>query len=133
MNLQFVQGDPIFTNINKVPRQYNYLTEDIETDVVIVGGGITGSILGYYFSEHNIKCVILEKYRIGYCSTGLTTSLLQYELDDKLNDLMDATTKMNVIRSYELGVIALSQIDDIINEHGNKCDYLKKRYTVIHF
>jgi glycine/D-amino acid oxidase-like deaminating enzyme len=126
MNLQFVQGNPVFTNINKVPRQYNYLTENIETDVVIVGGGVTGSILGYYFSKHNIKCVILEKYRIGYCSTGLTTSLLQYELDDKLNDLMDATTKENVIRSYELGVIALKQIDDIIKEHGNKCDYLKK-------
>ena len=126
MNLQYVQGNPVFTNTNKVPKQYDYLTEDIETDVIIVGGGVTGSILGYYFSKHNIKCVILEKHRIGYCSTGLTTSLLQYELDDKLNDLMKATTKKDVIRSYELGAKALSEIDDIINEYGNNCDYSKK-------
>ena len=126
MNLQYVQGNPVFTNTNKVPKQYDYLTENIETDVIIVGGGVTGSILGYYFSKHNIKCVILEKHRIGYCSTGLTTSLLQYELDDKLNDLMEATTKKDVIRSYKLGAKALSEIDDIINKYGNNCDYSKK-------
>lgn len=126
MNLQYVQGEPIFTKTNKVPKQYDYLTENIETDVIIVGGGVTGSILGYYFSKANIKSVILEKNRIGYCSTGVTTSLLQYELDDNLNDLMEATTKSNVIRSYELGLKALNEIDNIINEYGNKCDYRKK-------
>ncbi|MBU3112174.1 NAD(P)/FAD-dependent oxidoreductase [Clostridium lacusfryxellense] len=126
MELQYVQGKPLFTNINKVPKQYSYLTNNIETDVIIVGGGVTGSILGYYFSKHNIKCVILEKHRIGYCSTGLTTSLLQYELDDKLSDLMETTTKQDVIRSYELGQKALREIDGIINEYGNKCDYMKK-------
>ncbi|MBU3099592.1 MULTISPECIES: NAD(P)/FAD-dependent oxidoreductase [Clostridium] len=126
MNLQYVQGEPIFTKTNKVPKQYEYLTENIETDVIIVGGGVTGSILGYYFSKANIKSVILEKNRIGYCSTGVTTSLLQYELDDNLNDLMEATTKNNVIRSYELGLKALNEIDNIINQYGNKCDYRRK-------
>ena len=92
MNLQYVQGKPLFTNTDKVPKQYAYLTENIQTDVIIVGGGVTGSILGYYFSKHNINSVILEKSRIGCCSTGVTTSLLQYELDDNLNDLMEATT-----------------------------------------
>ena len=126
MNLQYVQGEPIFTKTNKVPKQYDYLTENIESDVIIVGGGVTGSILGYYFSKANIKSVILEKNRIGYCSTGVTTSLLQYELDDNLNDLMEATTKNNVIRSYELGLKALNEIDNIINQYGNKCDYRRK-------
>ncbi|MGH4050068.1 MAG: NAD(P)/FAD-dependent oxidoreductase [Clostridium sp.] len=126
MNLEYVQGEPLFTNINKVPRQYDYLTSDIETDVIIVGGGVTGSILGYYFSKHNVKCVILEKHRMGYCSTGLTTSLLQYELDDNLNDLLEATTKRNVIRSYELGEKALCEIDSFVNEYGNSCDYKRK-------
>ncbi|MFT5871223.1 MAG: glycine/D-amino acid oxidase-like deaminating enzyme [Clostridium sp.] len=126
MNLQYVQGEPMFTNTNKVPKQYSYLTEDIDTDVIIVGGGVTGSILGYYFSKHNINSVILEKHRIGYCSTGVTTSLLQYELDDNLIKLMEATTMKNAIRSYKLGLKALDEIDSFINEYGNKCDYRKK-------
>ena len=61
MNLQFVQGDSIFAKINKIPRQFSYLDKDIETDVIIVGGGVTGSILGYYLSKNNINSVILEK------------------------------------------------------------------------
>ena len=126
MNLQYVQGEPMFTNTNKVPKQYSYLTEDIETDVIIIGGGVTGSILGYYFSKSNINSVILEKHRIGYCSTSVTTSLLQYELDSNLNDLMEAITFKDVIRTYELGLEALGDIDNFINEHGNNCDYRKK-------
>ena len=31
VNLQYVQGEPLFTNTNSVPKQYAYLTEDIET------------------------------------------------------------------------------------------------------
>jgi len=126
MNLQYVQGKPLFTNTNKVPKQYDYLTQNIETDVIIVGGGVTGSILGYYFSKRNINCVILEKNRVGYCSTGVTTSLLQYELDDNINDLIETTTLKNAIRSYELGIKALSEIDSFINKYGNNCDYRKK-------
>ena len=61
MNLQFVQGDSIFAKINKIPSQFSYLDKDIETDVIIVGGGVTGSILGYYLSKNNINSVILEK------------------------------------------------------------------------
>ena len=32
----------------------------------------------------------------------------------------------NAIRSYELGLKALSEIDSFINEYGNKCDYRNK-------
>jgi glycine/D-amino acid oxidase-like deaminating enzyme len=126
MNLQYVKGKPMFTNIDKVPKQYSYLTKDIQTDVIIVGGGVTGAILGYYFSKKNINCVILEKGRIGHCSTAASTSLLQYELDDNINALMEATTKDKLIRSYKLDIEALRDIDDFIKEYGNNCDYRVK-------
>lgn len=126
MSLQYVQGKPMFTNTDKVPKQYNYLTKNIETDVIIVGGGVTGSILGYYFSKQNIDTVILEKNRIGCCSTSVTTSLLQYELDDNFNNLIEATTMKDAIRSYRLGLEALSEIDKFIKEYGNSCDYSVK-------
>ena len=45
--------------------------------MIIVGGGVTGSILGYYMSKNNINCVVLEKNIVGYGSTSITTALLQ--------------------------------------------------------
>ena len=126
MPLENVHGDPIFTKINKVKKQYEYLTEDIETDVAIVGGGVTGAILGYYFSKANIHAVILEKERIAHGSTSITTSLLQYELDSNARELEEYTTLDNVITSYKLGLKALDEIEQFIKEYGNKCKYEKK-------
>lgn len=131
MEMQYVQGHPFFTKTNKLNKQYNYLTEDISTDVVVIGGGVTGSIVGYYLTKNNIKTVILEKNRIAYGSTSITTALLQYELDSNLSSLTEYTTKENVITSYKLGLKALDELDKFIKQYGNKCRY-KKRDTLLY-
>lgn len=123
MKIQYVQGDSIFTRINPLTKQYEYLTEDIDTDVIIVGGGVTGAILGYYFSKRKIKAVIVEKSRIAHGSTSITTSLLQYELDSNAMALKSNTSIANIIRSYELGIKALAEIEEFIAEYGNTCDF----------
>lgn len=125
MNTQYVQGDCIFTRINKSAKQYEYLTENINTEVIIIGGGVTGAILGHYFSKNNINCVILEKGRIGHGSTSITTSLLQYELDSNAMELKEFTTVENIIKSYKLGLKALDEIQEFIDKYGNRCDYKK--------
>lgn len=123
MDKQYVHGDSIFSRINETAEQYQYLTEDIETEVIIVGGGITGAILGYYFSKNNIDTVILEKSRIAHGSTSITTSLLQYELDSNAAELKENTTIDNIIKSYKLGLKALDEIQQFIDSYGNTCDY----------
>ncbi|MFA6866253.1 MAG: FAD-dependent oxidoreductase [Clostridia bacterium] len=126
MNTQYVNGNPLFSKAKQKYGQYPYLNEDISTDVIIVGGGVTGAILSHYFTKNNVRCVLLEKDRIGYCSTSITTSLLQYELDNCVEDLTKFTTKENAITSYGLGKTALKEIDDFISQNGNNCDYEKK-------
>ena len=138
MKLQNVHGDPIFTKINKYKKQYEYLTKDIDTEVIIVGGGVTGSIVGYYFSKNNIPAVILEKERIAHGSTSITTSFLQYELDSNAKELEEYTCIDNVIISYKLGLKALDELDEFIKEYVNKCKderkdtllYISKKYEV---
>lgn len=129
--LQYIQGTPIFTNINKNIKQYPYLTENIDTDICIIGGGVTGAITSYYISKENIQCVLLEKKRIAHLSTSITTSLLQYELDDKLSELTQKITLDDAITAYKLGILALNEIDEFIQKYGNNCDY-KKRHTLLY-
>ena len=86
-----------------------------------MGGGVTGSIVGYYFSKNSIPAVILEKERIAHGSTSITTSLLQYELDSNARDLEEYTSLENIITSYKLGLKALDELDEFIKEYGNKC------------
>lgn len=125
MNTEYVKGSCIFTKINKNLKQYPYLTEDIETEVIIIGGGVTGALVSYYFSKKGIPSIILEKGRIAHGSTSITTSLLQYELDSNAQELLEYTTRDNIVKSYKLGLKALKEIDDFIKENGNECDYKK--------
>ena len=78
MTEHYVQGKTAFLKMHKPIRQYPYLTENIETEVVIVGGGVTGSIVSYYLSKAGVKAVVLEKRRIAHGSSSISTSLLQY-------------------------------------------------------
>lgn len=118
-----VQGKPYFTNINTEFKQYKYLSKDETTDVLIIGGGATGALVSHYLTKDNIKCMLVEKSRIGHGSTSVTTSLLQYELDDNLASLQQYTSFENGLKSYKLGLKALCDLKDIISTQGNYCDY----------
>ncbi|MGL5378328.1 NAD(P)/FAD-dependent oxidoreductase [Clostridium sp.] len=126
MEKNYVKGRPYFTDINNIDKQYPYLTENIDTNVLIIGGGVTGAICSYYFSKENIKTVLIEKGRIAHLSTSVTTSLLQYELDDTLDSLKSVIGLENAVKAYKLDIQALNEIESIINEYGNNCNYYKR-------
>ena len=49
--------------------EFNSLEEDIKTDVLIIGGGITGILCAYMLKEAGVECVLVEADKI--CS-GIT-------------------------------------------------------------
>lgn len=126
MELHGVQGKPIFTKINPITRQYPYLTHNLETQVVIIGGGVTGAICAYYFAKARIKCIVLEAGRVAHGSTSVTTSLLQYELDSNARELEQYTSLEHVKTSYKLGLKALDELKGFIKAYGNRCEYEPK-------
>lgn len=127
--MNYVKGKPLFTDINKDKKQFNYLDKDIESDVLIIGGGVTGAINSYYFTKENIKTILIEKDRIAHLSTSVTTSLLQYELDNTLAELKDIIGLENGITAYKMGLDALNEVEKFSNEYD--FDY-KKRDTLFY-
>ena len=45
-------------------KQFPSLEEDIEVDVFIIGGGLTGLTTAYYLSKTDLKVALVEKERI---------------------------------------------------------------------
>lgn len=52
------------------------LTQDIETDVLVIGGGLTGLLCAYQLQEKGIKCVVVEADTIMSGTSGYTTAKL---------------------------------------------------------
>ena len=61
----------------------NPLRENIETDVVIVGGGLAGLSVAYCLTQSGKKIVLVEDGFIGSGETGRTTAHMVTALDDR--------------------------------------------------
>jgi len=124
--VKIVTGETIWSKINEIPTQYEYLKDDITCDVLIIGAGVTGALCSYYFSKENIKTVLVDQNIIGYGSTRGCTAILQYEIDKDLHKLESQLGHYNAIESFKEMQNGLVDIDTIIPELDDDCDYETK-------
>ena len=65
-----------------------FLDENIETDILIIGGGITGLSTAYFLRDKGYKVCLTEKNYIGNGVTTKSTGKITY-LQDILKDIDD--------------------------------------------
>lgn len=111
MNLK--SGMPFWLIKDGLPFTFPKLDKNIETDVVIVGAGISGALVRYYLINAGIECTMVDSRTIGLGSTSASTSLLQYEIDTPLHKLIDMVGKENAERSYQLCDYAIEELSKI--------------------
>lgn len=121
MNL--VSGEMVWTNINKIPNKFTYLSDDAECEVVIIGGGVTGAICAYNFAMAGVDTIVVDKNIIGYGSTSASTSILQYEIDTDLIGLAGMIGIDDAAACFKLTENAVYEIEKMINTLGKQCGF----------
>ncbi|MEO8150287.1 MAG: FAD-binding oxidoreductase [Bacteroidia bacterium] len=111
--MKLSSGYPYWLIKDGLPFDYTKLEESIKTDVVILGGGISGALVAYYLINEGINCIVLDARTIGLGSTCASTSLLQYEIDTPLCELKNMVGLKNAVRAYHLCVDAIETIESI--------------------
>ncbi len=111
MNLS--SGYPFWLIRYGLPFDYPQLHKDIETDVVIMGGGISGALMSYYLTEAGVKHIVVDARTIGLGSTCASTALLQYEIDTPLSKLQHVVGLYNAVRAYRLCDQSIDQLEAI--------------------
>jgi glycine/D-amino acid oxidase-like deaminating enzyme len=96
------------------------LSRDLSTDVLIIGGGISGALIGHKLVQHGIATAIVDKRHIGFGSTSASTALLQYEIDNPLHKLSALIGDRQAARAYHL-------CEEAIDELAAHCDKLPDR------
>lgn len=122
MNL--VVGNALWKTINEIPVRYASLKEDIDCEIAIVGGGITGALCAYYLTEAGIDTILLEKDIVGFASTSASTSILQYEIDNDLY-IMEKTMGQKAAEAFRLCYKAVDDIANIITNLEDNCGFTR--------
>lgn len=123
--MELVKGTTYFDKTENKIKQYPYLDEDIECEVLIIGGGIEGATLNRYLSK-DYDVVLVEGSRLARNSTCVSTALLEFQLDSFANDLLKTLTKEEIVEVYKMGLNSIKEIEKLMKEYGNKCNFKRK-------
>lgn len=124
MNLR--SGYPFWLIKNGLPYDYAKLEESLRTEVVVLGGGISGALVAYHLINAGVDVVLVDARSIGLGSTCASTALLQYEIDTALHELIQKVGEQHAVRSYELCSESIDKISAIAKKLHYK-DFTKKK------
>ena len=119
-------GWEINPNLNYKNKNFPSLNEDINTDWLIIGGGLTGLSALNQLKKYNItdKVIMVDAGRIGQGSSSRNSGFL---VDCTLNN--GATTISNIKdykQKYALNLAGISELKNLVTENNISCDWTAK-------
>jgi glycine/D-amino acid oxidase-like deaminating enzyme len=102
---------------------YPKLNSDIEVDVAIVGGGISGLSAGYLLKKAGKTVAIMERGKIGRGTTGNTTGKVTSQHNLIYSNLVNKFGEKTARLYGEANQQAIGQIENIINKENINCDW----------
>lgn len=103
--------------------EYPALTADVECEVAVIGGGVTGALIAHHLTSAGVSTPLLDKRDFGWGSTSATTALVQYELDVPLHELGGKLGEARAVASYRACLTALGKLGEIAADLGDSCGF----------
>ncbi len=109
------------------------LGEDIETDVLIIGGGVAGLFTAYHLLKEGVKdIVVLEGATIGSGSTGRSAGMLTSDNETAHWSTLVATYgEQDTKLFFDAQKRALSTVARLIKQENIACDFGLRDYYVV--
>jgi glycine/D-amino acid oxidase-like deaminating enzyme len=114
---------PYWLMKNGLVSTYTSLGENIDTDVAIIGAGISGALSAYYLRNSGLSIAVIDRRHAGMGSTAASTAFLQYEIDTPLTELSRYTGEENAVKCYRLCLKAIYDIEQVCNNLKPQFDF----------
>lgn len=106
---------------------YPSIDSDLETEILIIGAGITGALIAYKLINEGKKVIMVDRRDICNGSTAASTALLQYEIDVSLHELVKMRGLECAVDSYRNGKKAIFDLRTIIDTIKSDCQFEFKK------
>jgi len=119
------ETDPVW--IHKVPYKnistFSKLDRDLETDVCIVGAGISGISTAYELVTRGLNVVLIEGREVLSGETGRTSGHLANDLDDGYPEIAKKHGDKGAKIAADSHTWALNRVGEISKQLGIECEY----------
>lgn len=105
------------------PIIYSPVDENLETETVIIGGGISGLSIAYCLSKAGRKVILIEDGLIGSGESGRTTAHLVNALDDRYYHIEKVLGKEKTKLAAESHTAAISFVEQVVKDENIDCDF----------
>ncbi|SDJ80406.1 FAD-dependent oxidoreductase [Sediminibacillus albus] len=117
--------EPYWLDNIEIP-QFGSLKDDLEVDVVIVGGGITGITAAYLLLKEGVKVAVLEAGKLLNGTTGHTTAKITAQHDLIYDEFINHFGKEKARLYYQANTEALNFIKKMVNELAIDCNFTEQ-------
>ena len=107
-------------------KKYESLNQDIKTDILIIGAGLTGVTIGYYLSKKGYDVTIIDKSLVGEGTSGYTSAKITSEHGLIYKYLLESKGYNFAKLYFDANQEGLNNIIDIINNENINCDLERK-------
>lgn len=113
---------PYWTTTGTCPT-FGRLDEDIESDVLVVGAGLTGLTTAYLLAKAGKKVIVVERDRCAMADTGHTSAHLTMVTDTPLGELVERFGRDHAQAVWDAGLAAIATIEEIVLEQEIDCAF----------
>ena len=100
--------------------------ENLRCDALVVGAGITGSLVAERLTRQGLDVIIVDREWPGRGSTAASTSMLLWEIDRPLTQLTEAYGFEHATRAYRASLNAVTGLKSLVLQLGINCDMRDK-------
>lgn len=119
-------NEPFWLIKNGLIGSYPSLYRNIETEILVVGSGITGSLIAHRCLEEGHETTLIDRREIAHGSSSATTSMLQYEIDTPLHELIEMIGEKGAVESYWACFNSIDDLGKISRRIKSTCGFKKK-------
>ena len=114
---------PFWFSNPKISLTFDKLKKDISTDVLVVGGGISGLTTAYCLAKRGRKVVLVEDGHLGSGESGRTTAHATCALDDRYFEIEKTFDERTAELAANSHMAAIEFIDQTVKLNKINCHF----------
>jgi glycine/D-amino acid oxidase-like deaminating enzyme len=113
--MDLISGNTYWPSTLEQTLDFRPLAEDVTCEVLIIGGGMGGSLCARLLGERQVDTVVIDKRKLTHGSSSANTGLLQYSSDKTLTSFINTIGESNGVLFYRMCKDALDQLEQLAN------------------